>query len=108
MSLVDMWLELTEHLTPETIGSPVDFFKEHEAIMGIIHDAREGPPSVRLPMGSSRSLVNCDRVSERSLSSDDAYMEYEMELVRRRKDLLEEEQRAKAQKTPAAVATQRT
>ncbi|KAI0629490.1 hypothetical protein C8Q77DRAFT_291327 [Trametes polyzona] len=33
MPLVDMWLELTEHLTPETIGNPVDFFKEHNAIM---------------------------------------------------------------------------
>ncbi|KAI0629498.1 hypothetical protein C8Q77DRAFT_1201737 [Trametes polyzona] len=33
MPLVDMWLELTEHLTSETIGNPVDFFKEHDAIM---------------------------------------------------------------------------
>ncbi|KAJ2996754.1 hypothetical protein NUW54_g7204 [Trametes sanguinea] len=45
LPLVDMWYELTEHLTKETIPSPFEFYKECDTIMRIIHDARERAPS---------------------------------------------------------------
>lgn len=32
MPLVHLWFELTEHLTAETIPSPIDFYKERDAI----------------------------------------------------------------------------
>ncbi|KAI0774873.1 hypothetical protein BD413DRAFT_307504 [Trametes elegans] len=47
--LVDLWFELADHLTPETIPSPVELFKERDAIMRIIHDARERAPSIYSP-----------------------------------------------------------
>ncbi|KAI0327943.1 hypothetical protein GY45DRAFT_1436586 [Cubamyces sp. BRFM 1775] len=47
--LVDLWFELTEHLSADTIPSPLDFYKECEAITSIIRSARMRSPNVPTP-----------------------------------------------------------
>ncbi|KAI0664028.1 hypothetical protein C8Q70DRAFT_214900 [Cubamyces menziesii] len=47
--LVDLWFELTEHLSADTIPNPLDFYKEREAIIGIIRAARMRSPNVPTP-----------------------------------------------------------
>ncbi|KAI0774881.1 hypothetical protein BD413DRAFT_537350 [Trametes elegans] len=59
--LVDLWFELTDHLNPETIPSPLNLYREREAVMRIIHDARERAPSVRsLSMDDDCSYTDGD------------------------------------------------
>ncbi|KAH9855880.1 hypothetical protein C2E23DRAFT_882647 [Lenzites betulinus] len=67
--LVNLWYQLTDHLTPETIPSPLDFYKERDTIIQIIHDARERSPLAELTfcdsgVGFFRNLnLNCSRGS---------------------------------------------
>ncbi|KAI0629509.1 hypothetical protein C8Q77DRAFT_291637 [Trametes polyzona] len=61
--LVDLWFDIAEHFTPETIPSPTEFFKEQEEIMQIIHDARERAPSVRWPFADSEIAIDFDSLS---------------------------------------------
>ncbi|KAI8978345.1 hypothetical protein BD414DRAFT_524334 [Trametes punicea] len=49
LPLVDMWFELADHLTADTIPSPLDFHKERDAIARIVHDARSRSPNVPTP-----------------------------------------------------------
>ncbi|KAH9889337.1 hypothetical protein C8Q73DRAFT_707193 [Cubamyces lactineus] len=49
LPLVDLWFELTEHLTADTIPSPLDFRKECEAVARIVHTARLRSPNVPTP-----------------------------------------------------------
>ncbi|KAJ8489066.1 hypothetical protein ONZ51_g3183 [Trametes cubensis] len=62
LPLVDLWYELTEHLSADTIPSPLEFYKERDAIARIIHAARLRSPNVPTP------LRNPDRLS---IMSDD-------------------------------------
>ncbi|OSC96772.1 hypothetical protein PYCCODRAFT_1462277 [Trametes coccinea BRFM310] len=63
MPLVDLWFELTDHLTAETIPNPMDLHKEHEEIMRIIHDARERAPSIRAPFIDNGVEIDYDALS---------------------------------------------
>ncbi|KAI0664033.1 hypothetical protein C8Q70DRAFT_215101 [Cubamyces menziesii] len=49
LPLVDLWFELTDHLTADTIPSPLDLHKECEAIARIVHAARLRSPNVPTP-----------------------------------------------------------
>ncbi|KAI0327942.1 hypothetical protein GY45DRAFT_1436585 [Cubamyces sp. BRFM 1775] len=49
LPVVDLWYELTDHLTADTIPSPLDFRKECEAIARIVHTARLRSPNVPTP-----------------------------------------------------------
>ncbi|KAI0629489.1 hypothetical protein C8Q77DRAFT_291306 [Trametes polyzona] len=61
--LVDLWFDIADQLTPDTIPSPVDFFKERAEIMRIIHDARERAPSPRWPLTESPIPIDFDALS---------------------------------------------
>ncbi|KAI0364945.1 hypothetical protein BV20DRAFT_1004902 [Pilatotrama ljubarskyi] len=61
--LVDLWYELTDHLTAETIPSPVELYREWETIMQIIHDARERAPLNRKPFVDSGVALDYDALS---------------------------------------------
>ncbi|KAJ2968865.1 hypothetical protein NUW54_g13098 [Trametes sanguinea] len=63
MPLVDLWFELTDHLTADTIPSPVEFYQEREEIMRIIHDARERAPSIRVPLIDDGVEIDRDALS---------------------------------------------
>ncbi|KAI9067484.1 hypothetical protein FKP32DRAFT_1563713 [Trametes sanguinea] len=63
LPLVDLWFELDEHLTPDTIPNPLEFYSERDVIARIIRDARIRRPKVPTP---SR---NDDRMS---IGSDDS------------------------------------
>ncbi|KAL7277684.1 hypothetical protein ACG7TL_008616 [Trametes sanguinea] len=54
--LVDLWFELSEHLTADTIPSPLDFQKERDAIARIIRDARGRAPHVPSPLRNDDGL----------------------------------------------------
>lgn len=86
LPLVDMWFEVTDHLTAETIPSPTELFEERRAIMQyvfcsdpallysygdcrIIHDARERAPSTRSPFVDSGVSIDYDAISHLSISS---------------------------------------
>ncbi|KAJ2967146.1 hypothetical protein NUW54_g13595 [Trametes sanguinea] len=72
MPLVDLWFELTDHLTPETIPSPTELYEEHEEIMRIIHDARERAPSIRAPFIDNGVAIDYDNLSTlESVNTDD-------------------------------------
>ncbi|KAL7277683.1 hypothetical protein ACG7TL_008615 [Trametes sanguinea] len=60
LPLVDMWYELTEHLAEEAIPSPVEFYKECDVIMRIIHEARERAPSDFTPSPFVDSGIEID------------------------------------------------
>ncbi|KAI0326071.1 hypothetical protein GY45DRAFT_1356434 [Cubamyces sp. BRFM 1775] len=64
LPLVDLWYELTEHLSADTIPSPLEFYKERDAIIRIIRAARWRSPNVPTP------LRNPDRLS---IISDDLF-----------------------------------
>ncbi|KAI0350620.1 hypothetical protein OH77DRAFT_1430797 [Trametes cingulata] len=71
--LVDLWYELTDHLTAETIPSPVELYKEWDTIMQIIHDARERAPPDRTPFVDSGVAIDYDDLSIlREGGSDDS------------------------------------
>ncbi|OSC96647.1 hypothetical protein PYCCODRAFT_1440926 [Trametes coccinea BRFM310] len=63
MPLVDLWFDLTDHLTADTIPSPVEFYQEHEEIMRIIHEARERAPSLRAPFLDNGVEIDRDALS---------------------------------------------
>ncbi|KAI0350618.1 hypothetical protein OH77DRAFT_1430794 [Trametes cingulata] len=69
--LVDMWYELTDHLTADTIPCPVGLYKEWETIMQIIHDAQERNPSVKFPPRNPAVVDNPDGPSEANETSSD-------------------------------------
>ncbi|KAI9067479.1 hypothetical protein FKP32DRAFT_265828 [Trametes sanguinea] len=54
--LVDLWFELTEHLTADSIPSPQEFFKERDTIARIIRDARARSPHVPTPLRNEDGL----------------------------------------------------
>ncbi|KAI0326073.1 hypothetical protein GY45DRAFT_1286152 [Cubamyces sp. BRFM 1775] len=56
LPLVDLWFELTEHLSADTIPSPLDFYKEREAITSIIRSARMRSPNVPTPSRNPERL----------------------------------------------------
>ncbi|KAI0774868.1 hypothetical protein BD413DRAFT_472563 [Trametes elegans] len=58
--LVDLWFELTDHLTSDTIPSPVELEKERDEIMRIIHDARERAPDGCSPSSFVDSGIEID------------------------------------------------
>ncbi|RPD60787.1 hypothetical protein L227DRAFT_653068 [Lentinus tigrinus ALCF2SS1-6] len=41
LPLVNLWLDITEHLEEDTIPNPEDLFHERDAIVSIIHEARK-------------------------------------------------------------------
>ncbi|KAI0350614.1 hypothetical protein OH77DRAFT_1059727 [Trametes cingulata] len=52
LPLVDLWFELSEHLTEGTIPSPLDFREECSAIARILREARARSPHVSTPSRS--------------------------------------------------------
>ncbi|KAI0645114.1 hypothetical protein C8Q79DRAFT_752778 [Trametes meyenii] len=61
--LVDMWFELTDHITADTIPSPTGLYQEWDTIMRIIHDARERAPSIQAPFVDSGISIDYDDLS---------------------------------------------
>ncbi|CDO77717.1 hypothetical protein BN946_scf184969.g68 [Trametes cinnabarina] len=74
--LVDLWYELTDHLTADTIPSPVDFYKERDAIKAIIGEGRARYPYIAPPCINEevRRLMSdsASQISEYSARLDDA------------------------------------
>ncbi|KAI9067486.1 hypothetical protein FKP32DRAFT_1563702 [Trametes sanguinea] len=48
MPLVDLWFELTDHLTAKTIPSPTELYEEHEEIMRSAAIVERGTPQLTL------------------------------------------------------------
>ncbi|KAH9850697.1 hypothetical protein C2E23DRAFT_734202 [Lenzites betulinus] len=51
--LVNMWFELQDHLTADTIANPMGLLEEEDTIVQIIRDARERAPSTKIPVNDS-------------------------------------------------------
>ncbi|KAH9849128.1 hypothetical protein C2E23DRAFT_784803 [Lenzites betulinus] len=49
LPLVDVWFELADHLTADTIPNPLDWDEEQDAIVRIIRDARSRSPLTPTP-----------------------------------------------------------
>ncbi|KAI0774864.1 hypothetical protein BD413DRAFT_307393 [Trametes elegans] len=81
MPLVDLWFELTDHLTAKTIPSPVEFFKEREAIMQIIHDARERAPSILPPFVDENVEIDYDAIGSQDIVGSEEFFQMEMDLI---------------------------
>ncbi|KAJ3009926.1 hypothetical protein NUW54_g2636 [Trametes sanguinea] len=76
LPLVDMWYEITDHLTADTIPSPVEFYEECDTIMRIIHDARERAPSdfPPSPFVDNGVEIDYDAISSsHSMHTDDCW-----------------------------------
>ncbi|KAI9067482.1 hypothetical protein FKP32DRAFT_1588590 [Trametes sanguinea] len=56
LPLVDLWYELTEHLTADTIPNPGEFYEERDAIVKIVKDARARSPHVPVPLRNEDGL----------------------------------------------------
>ncbi|KAJ2998289.1 hypothetical protein NUW54_g7048 [Trametes sanguinea] len=56
LPLVDLWYELTEHLTADTIPNPREFYEERDAIVKIVKDARARSPNVPVPLRNEDGL----------------------------------------------------
>ncbi|CDO70958.1 hypothetical protein BN946_scf184829.g67 [Trametes cinnabarina] len=56
LPLVDLWFELTEHLSADTIPNPLDFLAECDAIGRIIREARARSPHVPAPLRNEDGL----------------------------------------------------
>ncbi|OSC96778.1 hypothetical protein PYCCODRAFT_1420552 [Trametes coccinea BRFM310] len=56
LPLVDLWYELTEHLTEDTIPDPLGFYQERNAIVKIIQDARARSPNMPFPCRNEDGL----------------------------------------------------
>ncbi|KAI0669551.1 hypothetical protein C8Q78DRAFT_1040799 [Trametes maxima] len=63
LPLVDLWFELTDHLSADSIPNPAGFCEEHHRIMQIIHDARERAPSIRMPFIDDGVSIDYDALS---------------------------------------------
>ncbi|KAI0629508.1 hypothetical protein C8Q77DRAFT_291612 [Trametes polyzona] len=68
--LVDLWFDVAEQLSSETIPSPLDFHKEQAEIMRIIHDARERASSPRWPLTEPPVPIDFDALSYYKPSSE--------------------------------------
>ncbi|OSC96774.1 hypothetical protein PYCCODRAFT_1249038 [Trametes coccinea BRFM310] len=64
LPLVNLWFELDEHLTPDTVPSPLNFYRERDAIARIIREARIRSPKVPTPSRNDDQL---------SIGSDDTF-----------------------------------
>ncbi|KAH9850699.1 hypothetical protein C2E23DRAFT_734382 [Lenzites betulinus] len=60
--LVDMWFELEEHLTVDTITNPMDVIEEVNTTVQIIRDARERAPSTKIPVNDSLFNFHSDSI----------------------------------------------
>ncbi|KAI0669552.1 hypothetical protein C8Q78DRAFT_1193021 [Trametes maxima] len=82
LPLVDLWFELGDHLTANTIPSPVELYKEWETIMQIIHDARDRAPSIRLQPSTEDGIsIDYDALSSLHEINSEEYYQNEMGFV---------------------------
>ncbi|KAI9067478.1 hypothetical protein FKP32DRAFT_1588585 [Trametes sanguinea] len=56
LPLVDVWYELAEHLTADTIPDTRGFYEERDAIVKIVKDARARSPHVPVPLRNEDGL----------------------------------------------------
>ncbi|KAJ3009103.1 hypothetical protein NUW54_g2908 [Trametes sanguinea] len=82
LPLVDVWYELAEHLTADTIPDTRGFYEERDAIVKIVKDARARSPNVPVPLRNedglsmmSEDLSFEDNVERAPLASDIVYGE---------------------------------
>ncbi|EIW54318.1 uncharacterized protein TRAVEDRAFT_52026 [Trametes versicolor FP-101664 SS1] len=69
--LVDLWFELADRLTADTIPSPLEFYQERDAIIEIFKDARARLPHVPTPLRNDDGLsVITDDASDGSDFTD--------------------------------------
>ncbi|KAJ3007871.1 hypothetical protein NUW54_g3375 [Trametes sanguinea] len=78
LPLVDLWFELDEHLSPDTIPNPLEFYGERDAIARVVRDARIRCPKVPTPSrNDDRMSIGSDSDSASQVDEhpdgDDAY-----------------------------------
>ncbi|KAI0774871.1 hypothetical protein BD413DRAFT_611862 [Trametes elegans] len=83
LPLVNLWFEITEHLTAETVPSPTEFYNECDTIMQIIHDARERVPSIPPPFIDEDVEIDFDALGSQDVVTTEEYFKMEMDLIAR-------------------------